>query len=174
MKSEKLPLEQSFNLQQKIILVGISLIPLLLIIALINIQLNWKGYLVFITILLLFIYLISLAFSKKGLIKKENKIYKAKFFRGLTLFKRKIDLTDRPVASILKFKKSQKLAFFSAAKPDLNESFNSFEIFVLNKTHYKRDSIIYFKNESSAKKAIEFITQDFSLRHEVFSPDPNR
>lgn len=174
MKSEKLPLEQSFNLQQKIILLGISLIPLLFIIAMINIQLNWKGYILFIISLLLFIYLISLAFSNKGLIKKEDKIYKAKFFQGFTLFKSKVDLTDRPVASILKFKKSQKLAFFSAAQPDLSESFNSFEIFVLNKTHYKRDSVMYFKKEVSAKKAIDFITQDFPLRQEVFSPDPNR
>lgn len=174
MKTKKLPLESSFNLQQKIILLGISLIPLLFIIVLINIKLNWKGYLFFTFTLLLFVYLISLAFSRKGLIKNDDKIYKAKFFQGFTLFKRKIDLKDRPVASILKFKKSQKLAFFSAAKPDLSESFNSFEIFVLNKTHYKRDSVMYFKQESSAQKAINFITQDFPLRNEVFSPNPNR
>ncbi|MGY5847390.1 hypothetical protein ACW6QP_08210 [Salegentibacter sp. HM20] len=174
MKSEKLPLEQSFNFQQKIILLGIALIPLLFIVAMIKIQLNWKGYLLYIFSLLLLTYLISLAFSKKGIIKKEDNIYKAKFFQDFTLFKSKVDLTDRPVASILKFRKSQKLAFFSVAQPDLSESFNSFVIFVLNKTHYKRDAIMYFKKETSAKKALDFITQDFPLRQEIFSPDPNR
>jgi len=98
-------------------------------------------------------------------------LYKAKFFRGITLFNRKVDLTDRPVISILKFKKSQKYPFFSVARPDLSESFNSFEIFVLNKTHYKRDSVMYFKKEKSADNVIEFLTNDFPLRHEIFSPN---
>ncbi|MFD1095594.1 hypothetical protein [Salegentibacter chungangensis] len=171
MKKENLILEPSFNLQQQIIILGISLIPLMFIIALIEAKLNWKGYLTFTFVLLLFSYLFALAFSKKGMIKKGNKLYKAKFFRGHTLFRQKVDLSDRPVVSILKFKKSQKLAFFSAARPDLSESFNSFEIFVLNENHFKRDSVMYFEEEDSAKKAVEFLTTDFPLRHEVFSPN---
>jgi hypothetical protein len=80
-------------------------------------------------------------------------------------------LTDKPVVSILKFKKIQKFAFFSVAKPDLSESFYSFERFVLNKNHFKRDSIMYFKQEKCANDAIEFLTKDFPLRHELFSPN---
>ena len=144
------------------------------VIELIDNNLNWKGYLIFILSLLLFFYLISLAFSQKGLIKKGNKLYRAKFFNGITLYKNKVRLNDRPVVSILKFKKRQKYAFFSAAKPDLDKSFNSFEIFVLNDRHIKRDSVMYFKNEESSRKAIEFLTTDFPLRHEVFSPNFGR
>ncbi|MFV8226906.1 hypothetical protein [Christiangramia aquimixticola] len=174
MRQEKLILETSFSLHQKIILIGFSLIPLMFIIELIEKRLNWKGYIFFIIALLLFCYLISLAFSKKGLIKKNQKLYKAKFFKGIILFKQKINLKDRPVVSILKFKKSQKFAFFSAAKPDLGESFNSFEIFILNRTHYKRDSIMYFKKEESSQEAVKFLTNDFPLKHEIFSPNHAR
>jgi len=80
-------------------------------------------------------------------------------------------LTDKPVVSILKFKKIQKFAFFSVAKPDLSESFYSFERFVLNKNHFIRDSFMYFKQEKCANDAIEFLTKDFPLRHELFSPN---
>ena len=80
-------------------------------------------------------------------------------------------MNNRPVVSILKFKKSQKFAFFSAAKPDLSEEFNSFQLFVLTDNHIKRDSVMYFKKEENAQKAIQFLTSDFPLRHEVFSPN---
>ncbi len=169
-QQDKIVFERSFNLQQKLIIMGFSLFPLLFIIVLLEQNLNWKGYLIFIVALLLFLYLIALAFSRKGLIKKEQFLYKGKIFRGYTLFKQKIDLTDRPVVSILKFKKRQKFAFFSVAKPDLSHSFNSFEIFVLNANHFKRDSVMYFKEEKSANKAIEFLTRDFPFTHEIFSP----
>jgi len=135
--------------------------------------LNWKGYPVFIFALLLFFYLIALAFSSKGLIKNQEKLYTAKFFNGLTLFKSRVTLKDRPVVSVLKFKKRQKYVWFSIAKPDLDKAFNSFAIFVLNERHIKRDSVMYFTNEENSKKAVEFLTTDFPLRHELFSPNFN-
>jgi hypothetical protein len=171
MKQEKLISEAGFSLHQKIILIGFSLPPLLFLVALCFIDLNWRGYIFFLVILILFLMFISLAFSKKGLIKKGDKLYKGKFFFGTTIFRRKVNLHNRPVVSILKFKKSQKLSFFSAAKPDLGEQFNSYEIFVLTENHVKRDSVMYFKNEENAQKAIQFLTNDFPLRYEVFSPD---
>ena len=171
MKQEKFISETAFSLHQRVILIGFSLPPLLFLVALCLIDLNWKGYIFFLVILFLFLMFISLAFSKKGLIKKGDKLYKGKFFLGSTIFRRKIKLHNRPVVSILKFKKSQKLSFFSAARPDLGEQFNSFEIFILTGNHIKRDSVMYFKKEENAQKAIQFLTNDFPLRHEVFSPD---
>lgn len=171
MKEEKLPLEASFNLHQKMIIMGLSLLPAMFVVELSGRNMNWKGYLILVIFLSLFFYLISLAFSRKGLIKKDQKLYKAKIFNGVTLYQNRVDLTDRPVVSILKFRKSQKLIWFSMAKPDLGKTFNSFEVFVLNQRHIKRDSVMFFQNEETAKKAIEFLTTDFPLRHELFSPN---
>lgn len=152
-------------------LLVISIIPLRILIELVLMRINWIGYLILLFVLLLFLYLISLTFSKKGLIVKDEKLYTAKIFNDFILFKKKVDLEDRPVVSILKFKKRQKLPFFSVAKPDLDNAFNSFEVFVLNERHIKRDSVIYFKNEENAQMALQFITGNFPLRHETFSPD---
>ena len=87
------------------------------------------------------------------------------------LFRRKVKIDNRPILSLLKFKKNQKFAFVSAARPDQADSFNSFELFVLNEKHTKRDSVLYFKNEQNAEQAIDFLTTDFPLKHEIFSPD---
>lgn len=171
---EKLPLEASFNLHQKMILLGVSLLPAWFVVELSGRILSLTGYLILMIFLLLFFYLVSLTFSKKGLIKKDHKLYKAKIFNGLTLSRNKVNLTNRPVVSILKFKKSQKMIWFSIAKPDLATSFNSFEVFVLNERHIKRDSVMYFASEENANKAIEFLTTDFPLRHELFSPNFSR
>lgn len=171
---EKLPLEPSFNLHQKMILMGVSLLPAWFVVELSERFLSLTGYLFLMFFLLLFFYLVSLTFSKKGLIKKGNKLYKAKIINGITLSRSKVNLTDRPVVSILKFKKSQKMIWFSIAKPDLAQSFNSFEVFVLNDRHIKRDSVMYFEREENANKAIEFLTTDFPLRHELFSPNFSR
>lgn len=174
MTEEKLPLETAYNLHQKMILLGVSLLPALFVIELSGRNLSWIGYLMLMAFLSLFFYLVSLAFSKKRLVKKNNKLYKAKIFNGVTLSRSRIRLTDRPVVSILKFKKSQKMIWFSMAKPDLGKSFNSFEVFVLNESHVKRDSVMYFENEENANKALEFITTGFPLKHEIFSPTTAR
>ena len=155
------------------ILIMISLIPLSFMIEMLEMSLNWKGYIFFIFTLLIFLYLTALAFSSKGLVKNGDRLYTAKFFKDFTLFKSKVGLNDRPVVSVLKFKKRQKYVWFSIAKPDLDKAFNSFEIFVLNERHIKRDSVMYFKSEESSQKAVEFLTTDFPLRHEVFSPNFN-
>ncbi len=174
MKEEKLPLEAAYNLHQKMILVGVSLIPALFVIELTGRSLGLIGYLMLMFFLSLFFYLISLAFSKKGLVKKDHKLYKAKIFNGVTLSKRRVSFVDRPVVSILTFRKRQKLIWFSVAKPDIDKSFNSFEVFVLNESHVKRDSVIYFENEENALAAVEFIKADFPVTYEIFSPTTAR
>ena len=171
---EKLPLETSYNLHQKMILLGVSLFPGWFIVELSGRNLSINGGLLLMFFLLLFFYVVSLAFSHKGLVKKGDKLYKAKIFNGVTLSKRRVDLTERPVVSILRFKKSQKMIWFSIAKPDLGKMFNSFEVFVLNESHTKRELVIYFTSEENANKAVEFLTSGFPLKHEIFSPTTAR
>lgn len=113
-------------------------------------------------------------FSRKGFLKREGKLYKAKFFRGRVLTRKVMNLQEKPVVSILKFRRSRKYAFFSAAKPDLAAEFNSFEVYVLNESHIKRDLLLRLTNEEKAKEAIDFLISNFPLRHEIYSPNFNR
>jgi len=65
----------------------------------------------FIPILLaVFIFgLISFIFSKKGLLINNNGLYKANFVFGILLYKRKVELKNKPIVTILKLRKSQNL-----------------------------------------------------------------
>lgn len=171
MRKNRFIRERAFTIHQMILLIGFSAISLQFFLQLMDYNLTLSGYLTAAFFLTLTLYLLGLAFSKKTLIKKESKLYKGKSIFGILLTRRKIKLNDRPVVSILKFKKKQKFAFVSAASPDQADAFNSFELFVLNEKHTQRDSVVYFSKEHSAEEAVAFLTQDFPLRHEIFSPD---
>ncbi len=167
----KIALESRYSLHQKVMLFGFSFIAFTGFFNLISENLNMLGYLIAFLFFTLSIYFLALAFSKKGLLKRGQKLYKTSSFLGFIIFRRKISIIERPIVSILKFKKKQKFAFVSSANPDQSETFNSFEIFVLNQRHTKRDSVIYFKKKENADKAIDFLTTNFPLKHEIFSPD---
>ncbi len=171
MKKNYFTAEQAYTLHQKLILSGFWLPSFVIFLNLIKNRLNLLGYLIAFGFLFLAVYLFALCFSKRALLQKNQNLYRAKLFYGIVLVKKKIKLENRPVVSILKFKKSLKFAFLAAASPDEAYSFNSYEIFILNEKHTKRDSLLYFKNEENAKAAINFLTANFALRNEIFSPN---
>ncbi|WP_029036696.1 hypothetical protein [Salinimicrobium xinjiangense] len=171
MEREKLILQDSFTTHQKIHLLGLSSPVLVIIIDLLGLGLHWSSpfFILFFAAIILIVAII--AFSKKGFLKSDGKLFKARFFRGKVLFASSINILDRPVISILKFRRSRKYAFFSAAKPDLASSFNSFEVYVLNDRHIKRDLLMRLTSEEKAQQAIGFLTSDLLLRHEIYSPN---
>jgi len=171
MKKHKITFENRYTFHQKTMLIGFSVISFLFCFNSIKENIYISGHLITLLFLLLTIFLIALSFSQKGLMKKNAKLYKTISFKGIILFKNRIEVLDRPVVSILTFRKKQKFSFVSSANPDQSESFNAFEIFALNDRHTKRETIIYFKSKENANKAIEFLIQNFLFRHEEFSPD---
>lgn len=70
----------------------------------------------------------------------------------------------------MKFRKSQKMAWFTIARPDLATTFNSFEVNILNKRHTIREPLLTLKKESNAENAIKFLTSKFDLKNEVYCP----
>tara|TARA_R110002124_G_scaffold286715_1_gene468424 strand:- start:88 stop:609 length:522 start_codon:yes stop_codon:yes gene_type:complete len=171
MKNDKITFEPRFSFHQRTVLTGFFIISLIGTFNSIPTQSNIFEYLGLMFFVLLSLILLILVFSKKGLQKTGEKLYRTISFREIIIFKTRIELSDRPIVSLLKFRKTQKFAFVSSANPDQGESFNVFEIFVLNERHTKRDSVIYFKHKESANTAIEFMTKDFALKHEIFSPN---
>ncbi|MGB7785320.1 MAG: hypothetical protein WBL27_04390 [Salinimicrobium sp.] len=168
---EKIILEDSFNTHQKVHMLGLaSPIPIFLADLSFS-NLNWKGDLLVFFLFSILAVVVLFAFSKKGFIKANGKLYKAKFFRGQVLSRKKINLEDRPVVSILKFKKRRKYAFFAAAQPDMAYGFNAFEVYALNEHHLKRDLLMRLTSEEIAQRALEFLGTGLELRHEVFSPN---
>jgi len=127
----KIVLESNFTTHQKIHTLSISGIILIFIVQLLRGSLNFIGYGILSIFIILFISSIIFAFSKKGLVIKENKLFKANFFANSLIFKKVINLDNKAAIAILKFRSTQKMAFFSAARPDLASEFNSFELNLL-------------------------------------------
>lgn len=172
MNTDKIILEDRFTTHQKISLLLYIGAPFIIsIFGLARIDLNYKGYLMLVLLILVYGLIICLSFTKRGFINYNSDLYRGLFFKDKLILKKRIDLTDRSKISILKFRKSQKLAFFSAARPDLATEFNSFDINILNDRHTKREKIMSLKNKMNAENTIEFLTLNFNLKNEIYSPD---
>ena len=171
----KIILEDRFTTHQKITFLLYIGSPILMLSAafLVN-SLNYIGYIILAFLILIYCFLISIAFLKRGFVKIDSKFYRASFFYGKLFFKKQIDISQTPKLSVLKFLKSQKLAWFSVAKPDMASNFNSFEINILNEGHTKRIPILTLKDKNNIEKTIHFLTSNFDLKHEVYSPKINR
>ncbi|EDM44797.1 hypothetical protein SCB49_14535 [unidentified eubacterium SCB49] len=169
----KIILEDRFTSHQKITFLIFIGAPFLIGIFSLSVlsNLNYKGFLMLFVLGMIYLFLISIAFLKRGFIKLNSKLYLGSFFLGKLLFKKEIDISNTPKIAILKFKKSQKFAWFSVAKPDLADAFDTFEINILNDKHTKRHPIIFLKNKGNVAPTIDFLTSNFDLKNEVYSPD---
>lgn len=165
-------LQSRYTTHQKIHMVLVLGAPfILIIVSLLGIDLNYIGYMVLLFFMLMYTVLICFAFTKRGLLKKDNQLYRCLYFKNKLIKKNKINLTAKPKVTILRFKRSQKMAWFSAAKPDLASEFNAFDITLLNDKHTKKEMLITLTNDDISKKTITYLEENFNLKHEVYSPD---
>jgi hypothetical protein len=168
----KIILEDRFTTHQKITFLLYLGAPFIIgIVSLTQINLNFKGYLAVIVFVTVYIFLVATAFLKRGFIKINSNLYRGSFFRGKLFFKKRIDISKTPKIAILQFKKSQKLAWFSTARPDLATEFNSFEINILNERHTKREPILDLKNKDNVERTVNFLTANFDFKSEIYSPN---
>ncbi len=168
----KIILEDRFTTHQKIIfLLYIGAPFIILIVELLRMNLNSKGYLVLSILVIIYSFIISIAFLKRGFIEIDSNLYKGSFFIGKLFFKKKIDISKTPKLVVLKFKSSRKLAWFSIAKPDLANKFYRFEINILNDRHTKRKPILSLTNKINVEPAINFLTSNFELKKETYNPN---
>lgn len=165
-------LESRFTTHQKIHMTLYIGGPLIFIIfSMMRTYLNNMGLFILLMFILIYLSLMCLAFTKRGLLKKEDKLYRGLYFFRKLILKKKIDLTDKPKVSILKFNRRQKMGWFSAARPDLSLAFNALDINLLNEKHTRRETLISLTNDEKATEAINFLENEFNLIHERYSPD---
>ena len=165
-------LEHRFTNHQKITFLFYFGAPFLIkIFLLMRCNPNMKGYLILTLCIIGYAFLISIAFLKRGFLKKNSNLYKGSFFLGKLFFKTQIDISEKSKIAILKLRKSQKLAWFSGAKPDLAVEYNNFEINILNDRHTKREPILDLKKKENVEPTIEFLSSNFDLKYEKYNPN---
>lgn len=168
----KIILEDRFTTHQKIHIILVIGTPLILIIFfLIQMDLNYKGYLFLLLFIMLYLMLVCFSFTKRGLLKVDTNLYRGLFFYDKLISKTKINLEEKTKISVLKFKKFQKTAWFTVAKPDLGLNFNTFDINLLNDSHTIRNTLISLQSEVKSKETIEFLSEKFNLKYEIYNPD---
>ena len=169
---KKIILEYRFTNHQKITFLLYLGAPFLIkIFFLVRNSLNMKDYLILSLCIICYTFLISVAFLKRGILKRNSKLYKGSFFLGKLFFKTRIDISETPKITILTFRKTQKLAWFSGAKPDLAFEYKSFEINILNDRHTKREPILDLKKKENVEPTIQFLTSNFDLKYEKYNPN---
>jgi hypothetical protein len=134
-------------------------------------DLNSKGYLILLIFILIYTAMVCLAFTKRGLLKQNSDLYRGLYFMNKLILKKKISLNDKSKVAILKFKRNQKLAWFSAAQPDMASEFNAFDITLLNNKHTQKEILVSLSNEAICKATIDYLESEFNLKHEIYSPD---
>lgn len=152
----------------------LSLIALALIViasAVLRNELILLNVLKLIGLLILFGFTIMITFSKKGLLQSNNKIYKGYFFGNLLLYKKTVNLNNKIAFAILKLRKKQKMAFFTGANPDLAESFETFDIALLNENHTQKEILISLLKVKNSESVTEFLKNHTNLKLEIYSPN---
>lgn len=169
---KKIILENKFTTHQKthlILVLGGAVF--VLIVKILSLGMYVKS-LMFVSLLtVLFIILISIAFTKKGLTIINDELYRAVFLGEKLIIKKKISLQNKTKIATLKLRGVQKMAWFSDARPDMADTFNKFDIALLNNKHTEKDILISVTNEEKSEQAILFLEQNFKLNHEIYSPD---
>ena len=171
MAKDLIVLENRYRSHQRVVLICFAFTSLLFVYNSINETGDLTGIFVTIFFLILTVYLICLAFSKKGLLSQNDKLYKIISIGKIILLKTNVKFSNRKIVSILVFRKRQKYAFIPSSNPDQGESLTVNEIFLLNENHTERDSVIYFEKRENSELAIDFLTSHFPLKYEEFSPD---
>ncbi len=118
--------------------------------------------------------LVVLAFSKRGFVVVDGQLFKAQFFVRIVISKSQIDMSKYPKLSVLKFRKTRKLPWFSVAQPDASVDFNSFEINILNEKHTQRNVLMDLKNKKNVNPTIDFLTSNTGLTFENYNPKTRR
>lgn len=125
---------------------------------------------IFAFLTIIFLILIVLAFSKKGFIFTGQSLFKAYFFNKKLLFKKKIEIKDKSIVTLLTSSANQKLSFSILDNIDTVPNFSLFKIHLLNKGHTKKDLILSLKNKEKAKNALDFLTTNLKFNYEKYNP----
>lgn len=170
--SDSIILESRFTTHQKThIILSIGAPFIIMIVLLLKMNLNQRGYIALFIFILIYSLMVCLAFTKRGILKEGSNLYRGLYFKNKRILKKKIGITDKSKISILKFKRSQKMAWFSVARPDLGSEFNAYDITLLNDKHTQKERLVSLSNNDIAEKTIEFLEAHFNLTYEIYSPD---
>lgn len=169
---KKIIAEYNLNLIQKIhvsIILGIGISIFFLIK---NYLFNDFNELLLLLLLTFFIIgMVSVVFSKLGLVIREDKLYKAYFVFDLLIYKQNINLKNKRIVSILKLKRANGMPTVGLASPQGVDSFYKFYVYLLDKSHTEKTELIGVKKLKNAELIVAFLQKHLNFDYELYSPN---
>lgn len=165
----KIILERNLDFKQFQNLTILTFITGMIFLGMIN-SVDFKSYYK-IEIILFFLNLIfiTILFTKKGLLIKNQKLYKSIFLFGFGLKKTIIETSDFQQLFIIQGKLSTNYAYsynikqFHNWEPDLNHSVASFTLLMIDENNSNKKKILTLTKPDKVKLAIDFITKNTNL-----------
>lgn len=174
----KIILEDTFDFKQKAIFIILFSIPILFLIGLVNNADNLFGNkkLILITLilcfsLLLILFFLSIIFSKKGFLIRNNSLFLSYTFLGRNIYSKSLSLNEKTAFTFFKQNIIQKNTYLSAGGADLSYKDISFTLVLLDKNHTKKKQIITLNSIKNIDKLKLFFESFTNLKHEVYSPN---
>lgn len=168
----RLILESKLTSHQKLhVLLSLGGPVLIVIYKITTLESYFKTNALLVLFILVFIGIVCSVFLKKGVLKVGKTLYKGTFLFNKLLVKKKVDLSDKPKVSILKFKRNQKMAWFSIASPDASLIYLKSDVTLLNEKHTEKEVLISLDNEENANQVVSFLAEHFHMKNEIYSPD---
>ncbi len=125
----------------------------------------------FLFFVVLSLVMLGIVFLKKGVVKEGSVLFKGTFLFDKLLLKKKVDVDQKSKVAILKFKRSQKMAWFSVANPDASLTYLRSDVTLLNEKHTTKDVLISLDDEEKANQVVSFLEEYFQFDYELYSPD---
>lgn len=118
--------------------------------------------------------ILGLLLSKEGIIIDSHKLFNSKFIFGKPYFMTEIKLLNMTDICISNYEMSQKLAFITAAKPDLSETIRVSKIYLLNENHSQKRLVISTFKKEHAELIMKEIQNEFGFKFNHYNPPTRR
>jgi len=171
----KIILERNLNFRQFQNLIILTFIIVMLFLGMLNSIPMFEFLLLKSILFILIIIFVLILFTKKGLIIKQNKLYKGVFLLETLILKKPIS-TDFNSFSLLNGKLSTNYNYsydigeFHNWEPDLNVSIQCYTLNLLSQDHKKRVKFLTLNSIEKAKEAVNFVVTNTSIKYEKYSP----
>lgn len=173
-KTTQIVLDNTFDFKQKGILLILSSIPVLFLIGLINNSdklLGGKNIIIFFLSISLLFILLSIIFSKKGFLYRNNSVYLSYSFLNKSIYSKSILLDGKTSFTFLKQNILQKNTYLSAGGADLSYKNISFSIVLLNKNHTQKKHLITVNSIKNTEELKLFLENVTNLKYEIYHPN---
>lgn len=170
MNNPNIILQDSFEAYLKFMLLLLPSVIILGISEKLNLFSHPNKILIMLGMIIGFITILAIAFSKKGVLIANGNIFKTYFFNGRIIYKIQIERNNKNVISVIDVKATPALGYSITDDLNFRHSMKIFKIFFFDKNHSEKELIISVNSKENSEKTINFLTKNYNCVFETYNP----